>query len=342
MRLVFAAFAAIVFLIFLLPVFAAADEVQPNSCLVEGNAVSIETLSPSVLRVVFDSTLARNDSAAPCFFQANEEIAAIYDQRGYQAQRAPMDLREGDAFAARLYSSGEEDNQTNFLDAVEIKNPSCAPLENCGLDCGEAGFSKDSRGCYECVCATLPAPVVASEQFFRFSFASGWNSFSFPLAVQRSVFCVPGKECLQQMSFLPRIIATDCESQSVLWGWIDGGRAYSEFQLPDLGKKELVSFAGELLKGYWIKAKTPCSATIAGDEVAVQLLDGKQLFKGWNLVGAPLLATDFASVKGDCVVEKGPYAWDASAQKFVKAPQLEPGKTVFVKVSRDCWLSVQG
>jgi len=68
---------------------------------------------------------------------------------------------------------------------------------------------------------------------------------------------------------------------------------------------------------------------------------GKQLFKGWNSLGAPAAEVVFENVKGDCVVEKGPYAWDAQAQKFVKAPQLEPGAAYFVKVKRDCWLSVQ-
>ncbi|MEM0475770.1 MAG: hypothetical protein QW343_03175 [Candidatus Norongarragalinales archaeon] len=320
---------------------ATADAVEPNSCVVEGVVVSIEAVSPTLSRVVFETTLARNNSAVPCFFHAKERVTASFEHLPLDCVSSDcvgrvIDLREGDVFSGELSVQGEEWNQTTFLSRVSIKNPECAPLEGCGLDCGAVGFAKNSRGCFECKCAKC----CAAENFFRFSFATGWNYYSYPLAVERFAFCLPGKECLQEKSFLPKIIATDCNSESVLWRWTDGGKTYSEFQFPDVGKKESVSFAGELLVGYWFKAKTPCSVTIVGEEVSASRLEGKQLFKGWNSIGSPSVSTTFDSVKGDCIVEKGPYGWDAATQKFVKTTQLEPGKAVFVKVKRDCWLSV--
>jgi hypothetical protein len=336
-------------ILILFPSFLAlvsAEAVEPNSCYVEGRVLSSEGVGSAgpdgiQLRVVFETTLAINDSVLPCFFHANEEVTAL-NPLSFNAPKAV--LREGDEFSGDLVIVGDEWSQSNLLRDVVIKNAWCPVLENCGVECGsvEIGLAVDSRGCYECACPDANAPgFEAKERFFRFSFAAGWNFFSYPVAQERDAYCLPAanKPCLQEKGFLPRVIATDCDSESVVWRWADGGRAYSEFQFPDVGKKESVSFAGELFAGYWFKAAAPCSVLIAGDYVPFKGMGGKQLFKGWNAVGAASGEIDINYVKGDCVVEKGPYAWDAFKQKFLKAPKLEKGRAYFVKVNRDCLLS---
>jgi hypothetical protein len=57
---------------------------------------------------------------------------------------------------------------------------------------------------------------------------------------------------------------------------------------------------------------------------------------GWNFVAGFADSANFADVKGDCNVVKGPYSYDPIGRRWVSATRLEEGKGYIVKVNGDC------
>ncbi len=336
---------------------AALEFVEQNSCYVEGRVLSVVSTEDysNVSFETIETSRVSNESVQPCFFQANEEVTAVYEHPTpcvVDCVQYFVELTAGDVFTGRLSKTGEDWNPINELYSLSINEPNCPSLNDCGIKCDPfRGLARDGKGCFKCACREQDDSLLGGHTnliFHSFEFVNGWNFFSYPASLDRDAFCQAGQYCENKRVPLPKIAALNCSVENAVWGWVNGARSYAEFQLPDVGKKENTPFAAQLLTGYWIKASEPCVVTVFGTVGAFYGYDdatGKQLLKGWNSIGAggtggspfgQVYSEEWDLVKGDCVAEKGPYGWNAEKQEFFKTASLVQGNAYFVKLKSDC------
>ncbi|MCX8197666.1 MAG: PKD domain-containing protein [Candidatus Micrarchaeota archaeon] len=98
--------------------------------------------------------------------------------------------------------------------------------------------------------------------------------------------------------------------------------------------KEAVLKPGE---GYWIKGTRECRYAYS----ASPIFANKELFSGWNLVGAPPHKAEITDYAGDCKIISGPWHYYASGpaqSPYRYSSTLEPGKAYWIKAASSCRL----
>jgi len=205
-------------------------------------------------------------------------------------------------------------------------------------ECGEAfpGLpSEQSRG------PALPTQITTGSEdkktsavgsigplYYTLNLHAGWNLISTPIAVSQEIVCT-ARPCPLRLTV--KVQSTTCDLQSTRAWRFEAAR--QEYQEIDLTENTLLNAQ----EAYWVFARENCEVVFNGDE-RTTLVDWT-LHAGWNSIAAPYSETLFDSIKGDCVVESGPWRWDATILEYYESPSLSTGNGFFVKVKSDCTLS---
>ncbi|MFH1473430.1 MAG: PA14 domain-containing protein, partial [Candidatus Aenigmatarchaeota archaeon] len=148
--------------------------------------------------------------------------------------------------------------------------------------------------------------VLAESQTIQLQ--EGWNMFSMP------VNKVIDKDELSKY----------CSLTSPLWYYSSTSKQYERAN--DVGPGI----------GYWVKVASPCTINLEGD--ALDINDFPGLKAGTNQIAALSEPVEFSYVTGNCVVVESLKEYDSFIRDYVEATVLEPGKSYFVDVERDCKL----
>jgi PKD repeat protein len=89
--------------------------------------------------------------------------------------------------------------------------------------------------------------------------------------------------------------------------------------------------------GFWVRAYSDCKYTIK-EPYLTPAPYAFNLKAGWNMIGAPLLATSISSFAGNCKITSGPWNYSPAAGQYGYSVELAPGKGYWVKVAYDCTL----
>jgi len=164
--------------------------------------------------------------------------------------------------------------------------------------------------------------------FYTLKLSTGWNLVSTPIAVSQEIVCVQAP-CPPKL--FVKIQSTTCDLQSTRAWRFEAAR--QEYQEIDLTENVLLNAQ----EAYWVFVREDCQVVFNGDSRTT--LSEWPLRAGWNSVAAPYSETLFNSIKGDCVVESGPWRWDTAALDYSQSFSLSPGNGFFVRVARDCVLA---
>ena len=88
-------------------------------------------------------------------------------------------------------------------------------------------------------------------------------------------------------------------------------------------------------RGYWFKAGSACTIAVSGTPNS----DLPPLRNGWNMIGSLSKTTRFVSMKGNCTVTSGPWAYNSTTSRYDLSTTLEPGQAYWVKASKNCKLN---
>ncbi|MFH0971291.1 MAG: thioredoxin domain-containing protein [Candidatus Micrarchaeota archaeon] len=157
---------------------------------------------------------------------------------------------------------------------------------------------------------------------------SGWNLISFPFYFNGNPECKQDPCPLTGIPPYIKVIENSCGTNTLYY--YDNGQYV---------KYEFGSYIYPMSRGYWIKVSDECKITIQGN--VMMELDGMELSKGWNQIGAPYGNAKFDDVKGNCQATSGPYKFNANAYNWEKADVLQRGEGYFVKVAGNCKLGSQ-
>ena len=178
-------------------------------------------------------------------------------------------------------------------------------------------------------------------------FGTGWNLFSIHV---------------EDGDGYGTVLESTCNN-ATMWEWKNENRDYEEVGVLEEGARIPSG------KGIWVKIQTisytksdmDCEILVSGKKSVTT--KGLQLKTGWNSIGAPISAyltnnqLTFYDIKGDCVIEKGPWQYIATpwiggmfqnfagdndyTNKFSKPINnwLSLNKGYFIKVNSDCQLS---
>lgn len=93
-------------------------------------------------------------------------------------------------------------------------------------------------------------------------------------------------------------------------------------------------------RAYWIHADSACQITLGGDSEITANGYQESLNAGWHMIPAPSQEMAFSILQGSCAgsVKSGPWAWDASDGKYLKASTLVPGMGYWIKTNAACEL----
>lgn len=160
-------------------------------------------------------------------------------------------------------------------------------------NCDEEGVDCGGAYCEAC----LPEDV--------YLISPGWNLISIPA---KGIGSIISDECKVFSEFYYYNSSTK-KYQKVLWNELEGG------------------------KGYWLYSpfSEECSVKVSayGEVVASDI----KLKAGYNLIGSLKNYYSVDDIKGDCVIEEGPYTWDNG---WRLSNLLKPKKGYWIKVSDDC------
>ncbi|MBI5224201.1 hypothetical protein HY990_07315 [Candidatus Micrarchaeota archaeon] len=163
----------------------------------------------------------------------------------------------------------------------------------------------------KCVAKNPPPAPPASD--VTLALVSGWNLLSSPF----SAFKVTQNTCGNSIAY-----RYDASSNG--------------YKTVDLSVGSHSTLDGD---GFWLRVSSGCELVLTGDvNSKISDLEGKKLSAGWNMVGAASESSSWQEVKGTCASSSGPWSFDASNNKWVKASSLETGHGYFVKVERECHL----
>ncbi len=176
----------------------------------------------------------------------------------------------------------------------------------------------------------MPSATPAAGRRFGLSFSSGWNLFSTPIATnaQASVvktscvakpICPEGKTCAAAV--LPPVI----------WHYDSLKNSFEKIGVLEEGKTLPAQ------QGLWMRVDGSCTATLQGEDKVS--MNGVNLYKGWNQIGAPHDAVKWAGIAGNCNATRGPYEFNSKENKYELATALNAGNGYFVRVAANCTLS---
>ncbi len=187
------------------------------------------------------------------------------------------------------------------------------------------------------------APSDAGVSEFEIKINPGWNMISSP--------CSNGADSAASCTYTTNCVKKESDAQRLkLWnynalsgkhdspGFIEYASGIDASDPNSEQKQAVQTVFWTAGVGYWVNARSACKITVrsAGYDIA-----GKQLYAGWNQIGASSFPQRFEEVKGNCVAASGPWYYDAAAGaagRYVKAQALEPGKGYFLRVAADCVL----
>ena len=172
-----------------------------------------------------------------------------------------------------------------------------------------------------------PPNPPSDKNSITIAFAKGWNMFSVPVYSWSGPACKPGQPCPMIASYRAPVITENTCTPSKAWNYDD-----SRYSKTDLNSIQ----AGV---GYWMHASQDCKITFEGDNTITANDYSMSLTQGWNLIGAPMGSTPFASLQNNCRVTSGLWWYDASS--YQKYDSLDEGRAYWVKVSNSCTLTMQ-
>jgi len=82
-------------------------------------------------------------------------------------------------------------------------------------------------------------------------------------------------------------------------------------------------------RSYFIQVNCADSVDLIGDPFILNV----DVEAGWNMIGAPTVATDISTILGAVSITSGPWTWVSSSKDYTRSNTLEPGKGYWIQAA---------
>ena len=272
--------------------------------------------------------IAYNGGNEPVYYGACD-VVSVSDSTGRTLLLHPEDF----ACIAIAYSLNPNDKKIVgtwdqvYYECKPSRTPSCQPVKAApGVYLADFNGAK-TKFAIGLEANNQPPNPPSDKNSITIAFAKGWNMFSVPVYSWNGPICAPGQRCPMIASYRAPVITENTCTPSKAWSYSNGKYARTDLNSIQAGV------------GYWTHASQDCKITFEGDNTITANDYSTSLQPGWNLIGAPMGSTPFASLQNNCRVTSGLWWYDASS--YQKYDSLDEGRAYWVKVSNSCTLTMQ-